>query len=57
MGRLLVANVKIMVRDRQTLFWALVFPLIFVVVFGLFGVGDPDPVDISIIDMAQSPLS
>ena len=57
MGRLIVANVKMMVRDRQTLFWALIFPLIFVVVFGLFDVGDPDPVDISIIDLAQSPLS
>ena len=28
---LLVANIKIIVRDRQTLGWALLFPLIFVV--------------------------
>ena len=57
MLHLLVANLKMIVRDRQVLFWALVFPLIFVVVFGLFGVGEPDPVDMAIIDNAGSPLS
>ncbi len=57
MLRLLSANVKMLLRDRQALFWALVFPLIFVVVFGLFGVGEPDPVDMAIIDLADSPIS
>ena len=32
---LLVANLKIMLRDRQALLWALLFPLILVTVFGL----------------------
>ena len=30
------ANLKMMARNRQATFWALFFPLIFVVVFGLF---------------------
>ena len=54
---LLVANLKMMVRDRQTLFWALVFPLMFVVVFSLFDVGSTGSVDLAIIDEAGSPLS
>ena len=54
---LLVANFKIMVRDRQTIFWALVFPLIFVVVFGLFDVGGPSSVDLGIVDHANTALS
>ena len=33
---LTIANLKMLARDRQALFWALLFPLIFVVVFGLF---------------------
>ena len=53
----LVANLKMMVRDRQTLFWALTFPLIFVVVFGLFDVGGSRSVDLAIIDHADSSIS
>ena len=57
MRNLLVANLKMMARDRQTVFWALAFPLIFVVVFGLFDVDDPGSVDIAVIDRADTPLS
>ena len=57
MPALLVANFKIMVRDRQTLFWTLVFPLIFVLAFGLFDVGEPGSVDLAIIDRANNPVS
>ena len=58
MTPLLLANLKMLVRDRQALFWALFFPLIFVVVFGLFDVGgEPDSVDLAIIDHSDSPLS
>ncbi len=35
--KLLGASIKMLYRDRTGLFWALVFPLLFVVVFGLFG--------------------
>ena len=55
---LLVANIKIIVRDRQTLGWALLFPLIFVVVFGLFDLGGgPDAVELAVVDEADSVLS
>jgi ABC-2 type transport system permease protein len=36
MFSLFVANLKMMVRGRQSLFWALAFPLMFTVIFGFF---------------------
>lgn len=54
---LIVANIKIIVRDRQALFWALLFPLIFVVVFGLFKLDEPGKTTIAIVDRAQDPVS
>ena len=36
MVKLFVASVKMLYRDRQALFWAMAFPVIFTVVFGLF---------------------
>lgn len=36
MGKLFVASTKILFRDRQSLFWAMVFPLLFTVIFSLF---------------------
>ena len=51
---LVIANLKIMVRDSQTLFWALVFPLIFVIIFGLFDFEPSSTVDLAIIDQANS---
>ena len=54
MPALLIANLKIMLRDRQTLFWALAFPLVFVVVFGLFDPEWSGSADLAIIDQADS---
>ena len=54
---LIVANLKMLVRNRQALFWAVAFPLIFVVVFGLFQVGDFSTSSIGVVDDAQDPLS
>ncbi|HVL33180.1 MAG TPA: hypothetical protein VM600_06325, partial [Actinomycetota bacterium] len=34
--RLLVADLKMMVRNRAALFWALMFPIMFATIFGLF---------------------
>ena len=36
MGRLTLASIRMIYRDKQALFWAIVFPLLFAVVFGLF---------------------
>ena len=50
---LLVANLKIMVRDRQAIFWALAFPLILVVVFGVFEIDGGRTASIAIVDRAN----
>ena len=54
---LLLAVSKIMLRDRQTLFWALAFPLILVSVFGLFDVNGTGSADLAIIDHAKGERS
>lgn len=55
--RLTLANLKMLLRDRQALFWALAFPLIFVVVFGLFFRDTDSAATIAVIDKAQDTLS
>jgi ABC-2 type transport system permease protein len=57
LGALIVANLKMLVRNRQSLFWAVAFPLIFVVVFGLFRVGDPTTSSVGVVDNAQDTFS
>ena len=54
---LTVANLKIMARNRQTTFWALFFPLILVVAFGLFDFTTAAGSDIAIINAAETPAS
>lgn len=54
---LIIANLKIIIRDRQALFWALIFPLIFVVVFGLLRLDEPLTTDIAVIDKSNDPVS
>ena len=49
---LLAANLKMLLRDRQTLVWAVAFPVILVVVFGLFDVSDLGSADLGIVDLA-----
>ncbi|MBI2872832.1 MAG: ABC transporter permease [Chloroflexi bacterium] len=57
LGTLVLANLKMIFRNRQALFWALFFPLIFVVVFGLFRLDEPPTTTIAIIDRSQDDLS
>ena len=54
---LLVANLKIMVRDRQALFWALVFPLTLVSIFGVVDVNRAGSADLAVIDRATTERS
>lgn len=54
---LFLANVRMLYRNRQSLFWALVFPLIFVIIFGLFRLDEPTPLSMAIVDQAQDELS
>ncbi len=54
---LTLANLKMIIRDRQAVFWALAFPLIFVIVFGLFFRDVGSSVTLAVIDRAQDDLS
>ena len=57
MPALVVANLKIMVRDRQALLWALAFPLILVAVFGVFDIDASGSADLALIDRANDSRS
>ncbi len=54
---LTLANLKMMARNRQTTFWALLFPLILVATFGLFDFTSPADSNLAVIDLADSPAS
>lgn len=59
---LVIANLKLVLRNQQALFWAVLFPLMFVFVFGIFfGRGDPfaggGAPSVAVIDRAQDDLS
>jgi len=54
---IIVANFKIIFRDRQALFWALIFPLIFVVVFGLLRLDEPLKTTIAVVDKSNDSVS
>ena len=54
---LTVANLKMIVRNRQALFWAMAFPLIFVAVFGLFDLDDLPVYEVAVVDEAGNALS
>jgi ABC-2 type transport system permease protein len=57
MGKLTVASVKMLYRDKQALFWAMAFPVIFTVVFGLFDFSQEPEVDIAVVRSADTPAS
>ena len=54
---LTVANLKMLARNRQTTFWALFFPLILVVVFGLFDLTSVGASSLAVVDQAGTPDS
>ncbi len=54
---LVLANLKLIYRDRQAAFWAIAFPLIFLLIFGLFNFNDLNPFDVVVIDHANNELS
>lgn len=58
MIKLFLANLKMMVRGKQALFWALVFPLMFTVIFGFFfGSGNSSAGTVALINRSQSELA
>lgn len=50
-----LANLKMMIRNRQGLFWALLFPLLLVVVFGLFDFRGVTPTGLAVVDNSGGP--
>jgi len=36
MFKLLWSNIKMTFRDKQAIFWSLFFPMMFIIIFGLF---------------------
>jgi ABC-2 type transport system permease protein len=59
MGKIFAANLKMIYRDKISLFWALVFPLLFVALFGLFSTGMSSNTlgKLAFIDQADNPAS
>lgn len=56
MGKLFGASLKMLYRDKQALFWALAFPVIFVVTFGLFDFNQAPTVRIDVVGEQASPV-
>ena len=54
---LTIANLKMLARNRQAAFWALLFPLLLVVVFGLFDFKGVGSGNLIVVDQANSPMS
>lgn len=56
--KLFIASLKILFRDRLTLFWGLAFPVMFVVIFGLFSFGGgAGTTRLAILDQAKTNAS
>jgi ABC-2 type transport system permease protein len=55
--KLFVASLKMLYRDRQAIFTALAFPVIFAVVFGLFDFGSTPAVTIGTVETRPSAVS
>ena len=54
---LTIANLKMMARNRQATFWALFFPLLLVVVFGLLDIKGVGGANLAVIDEAGTDSS
>lgn len=57
MRKLFIASLKMLYRDKQALFWAMAFPVIFTVVFGLFDFSQAPEVSIGVVAESDSGVS
>lgn len=55
--RLARVFLKIFLRDRQSLFFSLFFPMIFIFALGVINDSEPDPFGVGIVNNAQSELA
>jgi ABC-2 type transport system permease protein len=56
-SKLFVCGLKTYLRDKQAFFWTILFPIMFVFLFGLFNFEKMGTSHITIIDLANSPES
>ncbi|MDP7532611.1 MAG: ABC transporter permease [SAR202 cluster bacterium] len=54
---LTLANLKMIVRNRQALFWSMAFPVLMVVVFGLIAREPDTSIHIAVVDYANDSVS
>lgn len=57
MRKLLIANIKMLFRDKESLFWAIAFPVILTSVFGLFDLERPETVRGAVVVTDGDPTS
>jgi len=58
MFSLIIANLKMMVRNKQALFWSMVFPIIFTVIFGFFfGSGTMNLGTVELVNKSNTEIS
>lgn len=57
MPKLIWANIKMTFRDKQAVFWSLAFPLMFIIIFGLFDFSKMGDANYIVFDEAKSELS
>jgi len=57
MWKLVWANIKMTIRDKQAVFWSLIFPLMFIVIFGLFDFEKMGDAKYIVYDNADSEIS
>lgn len=56
MGKLFPASVKMLYRNKQALFWALAFPIIFTVVFGMFDFEAQADIRVALVASQPGPI-
>lgn len=57
MLKLLLADLKMLVRNRQALFWSLMFPLMFTIIFGFFFGGSGSVGTVDLINYSETEVA
>jgi len=58
LGKLLVADIKMLFRNKQSFVWALVFPLVFTIIFGFFfGAGSSQAGEVALINYSKQEIA
>jgi ABC-2 type transport system permease protein len=48
---------KLFSRDRQAIFFSLFFPIVFMLIFGVLGAGDEDPIEVGVVNRFPNELA